>query len=98
MSAPAIVGAGGDVRPPCRMRAVVRGKGRSKPMTSTPPRARRDTPRRAGRTRGRGWVSREGAVVLQGSGDLTVKTVQQAADLARPTGSRLDPDSASSDR
>jgi hypothetical protein len=37
-----------------------------------------------------------GAVVLQATKDFTVKTVQQAADLAVHTGSRLYTDSASS--
>jgi transposase-like protein len=44
------------------------------------------------------WVSRQGSVVVQVVKDFTVKTVQQAADLAVHTGSRLYTDSASSDR
>jgi transposase len=44
------------------------------------------------------WVSRQGAVVLQATRDLTVKTVQKAADIAMQTGSRLYTDSASSYR
>lgn len=44
------------------------------------------------------WVSRQGSVVVQVVQDFTVKTVQQAADLAVHTGSRLATDSASSDR
>jgi len=35
------------------------------------------------------WVSRQGAVVIQATKDFTVKTVQQAADLAVHAGSRL---------
>jgi hypothetical protein len=42
------------------------------------------------------WVSRQGSVVLQATRDFTVQTVQQAADLALQTGSRLYTDSASS--
>ena len=44
------------------------------------------------------WVSRQGAVVIQGVRDFTVKTVQKAADLAVQAGSRLYTDSASSYR
>jgi transposase len=44
------------------------------------------------------WVSRQGAVVIQGVRDCTVKTVQKAADLAVQAGSRLYTDSASSYR
>jgi len=44
------------------------------------------------------WVSRQGFVVIQAVKDFTVKTVQQAADLAVQTGSRLYTDSASSYR
>jgi transposase-like protein len=44
------------------------------------------------------WVSRQGSVVIQAVKDFTVKTVQQAADLAVQTGSRLYTDSASSYR
>jgi transposase len=44
------------------------------------------------------WVSRQGAVVLQATKDVTVQTVQKAADLAVHTGSRLYTDSASSYR
>jgi transposase-like protein len=44
------------------------------------------------------WVSRRGAVVVQAVRDFTVKTVQQAADLAVHAGSRLYTDSASSYR
>ena len=44
------------------------------------------------------WISRQGAVVLQATRDFTVKTVQKAANLAVPTGSRLYTDSASSYR
>jgi hypothetical protein len=44
------------------------------------------------------WVSRQGAVVIQATKDFTVKTVQQAAETAVRTGSRLYTDSASSDR
>jgi transposase len=43
-------------------------------------------------------VSRQGSVVIQAVKDFTVKTVQQAADLAVHTGSRLYTDSASSYR
>ncbi len=42
------------------------------------------------------WVSRQGPVVVQAVKDFTVKTVQQAVDLAVQTGSRLYTDSASS--
>lgn len=42
------------------------------------------------------WVSRQGAVVVQGVRDFTVKTVQKAADIAVQAGSRLYTDSASS--
>jgi hypothetical protein len=44
------------------------------------------------------WVSRQGAVVIQGVRDFTIKTVQKAADLAVQAGSRLYTDSASSYR
>jgi ISXO2-like transposase domain len=44
------------------------------------------------------WVSRQGGVVIQATRDLTVKTVQKAADLAMHAGSKLDTDSASSYR
>jgi transposase-like protein len=44
------------------------------------------------------WVSRQGPVVVQAVKDFTVKTVQQAADLAVQAGSRLYTDSASSYR
>jgi transposase len=44
------------------------------------------------------WVSRQGPVVVQAIKDFTVKTVQQAADLAVQVGSRLYTDSASSYR
>jgi transposase-like protein len=44
------------------------------------------------------WVSRQGAVVVQGVRDFTVKTVQKAADIAVQAGSRLYTDSASSYR
>jgi ISXO2-like transposase domain len=44
------------------------------------------------------WVSRQGAVVLHATKDFTVKTVQQAANLAVQAGSRLYTDSASSYR
>ncbi len=44
------------------------------------------------------WVSRQGAVVVQGVRDFTVKTVQKVADLAVQAGSRLYTDSASSYR
>jgi ISXO2-like transposase domain len=44
------------------------------------------------------WVSRQGAVVVQGVRDFTVTTVQKAADLAVHAGSRLYTDSASSYR
>jgi ISXO2-like transposase domain len=42
------------------------------------------------------WGSRPGAVVIQAPKDCTVKTVQQAADLAVHAGSRLSTDAASS--
>ena len=35
------------------------------------------------------WVSRQGAVVLQAAKDVTVPTVQKAAEIAVRTGSRL---------
>src|SRR5687767_14065275 len=44
------------------------------------------------------WVSRQGGVVIQATRDLTVKTVQKAADLAMQAGSKLYTDSASSYR
>jgi transposase-like protein len=44
------------------------------------------------------WVSGQGAVVIQATRDVTVKTGQKAADGAVHAGSRLYPDSASSDR
>ena len=44
------------------------------------------------------WVSRQGGVVMHATRDLTVKTVQKAADIAVKTGSRLSTDSASSYR
>jgi transposase len=44
------------------------------------------------------WVSRQGGVVIQATRDFTVKTVQKAADLAMPAGSKLYTDSASSYR
>src|SRR6516164_4840942 len=44
------------------------------------------------------WVSRQGGVVIQATRDLTVKTVQKAANLAVQAGSRLYTDSASSYR
>src|SRR5262249_1959794 len=44
------------------------------------------------------WVSRQGAVVIHGTKDFTVKTVQKAADLAVQAGRRLYTDSASSYR
>jgi transposase-like protein len=44
------------------------------------------------------WVSRQGAVVVQAVKDFTIKTVQQAANLAVQAGSRLYTDSASSYR
>ena len=44
------------------------------------------------------WVSRQGAVIVQGARDFTVQTVQKAADIAVKTGSRLYTDSASSYR
>jgi ISXO2-like transposase domain len=42
------------------------------------------------------WVSRQGTIVVHAVKDFTVKTVQQAADLAVQAGSRLYTDSASS--
>ena len=42
------------------------------------------------------WVSRQGPIVVHAVKDFTVKTVQQAADLAVQAGSRLYTDSASS--
>jgi hypothetical protein len=44
------------------------------------------------------WVSRQGGVVIQATRDFTVKTVQQAADLAVRAASQLCTDSASSYR
>jgi hypothetical protein len=44
------------------------------------------------------WVSRQGSVVIQATRDFTVKTVQQAANIAVQAGSRLSTDSASSYR
>jgi hypothetical protein len=44
------------------------------------------------------WGSRQGAVVSQATRDFTVQTVQKAANMAVPAGSRLSPDSASSYR
>ena len=44
------------------------------------------------------WVSRQGAVVVQAVRDVTVSTVQKAADLAVQTGRRRYTDSASSYR
>ena len=44
------------------------------------------------------WVSRQGGVVIHATRDLTVKTVQKAADLAMQAGSKLYTDSASSNR
>ncbi len=44
------------------------------------------------------WVSRQGGVVIHATRDLTVKTVQKAADLAVHAGSRLSTDLASSYR
>jgi len=44
------------------------------------------------------WVSRQGGVVIHATRDLTVKTVQKAADLAMQVGSMLYTDSASSYR
>jgi hypothetical protein len=44
------------------------------------------------------WISRQGGVVIQGTRDFTVKTVQKAADLAVQAGSRLSTDSASRSR
>ena len=44
------------------------------------------------------WVSRQGSIGIQAVKDFTVKTVQQAADLAVQAGSQLYPDPASSYR
>jgi hypothetical protein len=44
------------------------------------------------------WVSRQGSVLLQATKDVTVKTVQKAADIAVHAGSKLERDSASRDR
>src|SRR4029453_6335871 len=44
------------------------------------------------------YAPRQGTVVLQATRDFTVKTVQQAAEIAVRTGSRLYTDSASSYR
>jgi transposase-like protein len=44
------------------------------------------------------WVSRQGPMVVQAVKDFTVRTVQQAADIAVQAGSRLYTDSASSYR
>ena len=44
------------------------------------------------------WISRQGAVIVQGARDFTVHTGQKAADIAVKTGSRLSTDSASSSR
>ncbi len=44
------------------------------------------------------WVSRQGPIMVHAVKDFTVKTVQQAADLAVQAGSRLYTDSASSYR
>ena len=44
------------------------------------------------------WVSRQSSVLIQAVKDFTVKTVQQAADLAVQAGSQLYTDSASSYR
>jgi transposase len=73
------------------------------------PLGRRPRGRRKKREPGRGhyakdrpaiiaWVSPQGAVVIQATKDVTVKTVQKAADPAVHTGSRLYTDSASSYR
>jgi hypothetical protein len=73
------------------------------------PLGRRPRGRRKKREPGRGhyekdrpaiiaWVSRQGAVVIQATKDFTVKTVQQAANIAVHAGSRLYTDSASSYR
>ena len=73
------------------------------------PLGRRPRRRRKKREPGRGhydkdrpaviaWVSRQGSVVIQAVKDFTVKTVQQAADLAVQAGSQLYTDSASSYR
>ena len=75
----------------------------------TKPLGRRPRRRRKKREPGRGhydkdrpaviaWVSRQGSVVIQAVKDFTVKTVQQAADLAVQAGSQLYTDSASSYR
>jgi transposase-like protein len=75
----------------------------------TKPLGRRPRWRRKKREPGRGhydkdrpaiiaWVSRQGAVVVQAVKDFTIKTVQQAANLAVQAGSRLYTDSASSYR
>jgi hypothetical protein len=42
------------------------------------------------------WISRQGGVVIQTTRDFTVKTVQEAADLAMQADSKLDTDSARS--
>ncbi len=44
------------------------------------------------------WGSRQGAVVIQATRDCTVKTVQQAANIAVHAGRRLSTDSASTYR
>src|SRR5439155_17709267 len=44
------------------------------------------------------WISRQGGVVIQATRDVTVPTVQKAADLTVQTGRRLYTDSASSYR
>jgi transposase-like protein len=44
------------------------------------------------------WVSRQGAVIIQATRDVTVKTVQKAANIAVQAGSHLYTDSASSYR
>ena len=44
------------------------------------------------------WISRQGGVIVQATRDFTVKTVQKAADIAMPRGSRRLTDSASSYR
>jgi transposase-like protein len=73
------------------------------------PLGRRPRRRRKKREPGRGhyakdrpaviaWVSRQGSVVIQAVKDFTVKTVQQAANLAVQAGSQLYTDSASSYR
>ena len=80
MSAPAIVGAGGYVMPPCLMSSVVSEKGRSKPMTSTTPRAIRDKPRRAGRKR---WDANHGVAARNASPDgvTTTKTGPRSSQM-----------------